>query len=294
MLDRLIEMTGNAKRKALIFLGLVILSTMVVAVSLPPLELQPGMPLPSVERGQVVVEVPEEGRLASISAIRFILVLIGIVLTGTTLYAAYQLLRGVDWKLITDFLRSVLIISTVIGCLVFLVMLFPDSTSTVPPVEIPLSTPKPLVTSPVGTVPPSLLWVAGVILLAISVAVLMWVFTPSQPARPIDLVGVEAEKARQALIAGAGLKDVIVQCYIQMSRALKQEKGIERKDFMTTREFETLLESAGIPHAPLHELTRLFDAVRYGNWQPNATDEQKAMECLEAIMLHSRDIKGMK
>jgi hypothetical protein len=62
---------------------------------------------------------------------------------------------------------------------------------------------------------------------------------------------------------------------------------------MTTGEFEILLETAGIPHEPIHQLTLLFDAVRYGHWQPNAVDEQKAIQCLEAIMLHSHDAGGM-
>jgi hypothetical protein len=38
-------------------------------------------------------------------------------------------------------------------------------------------------------------------------------------------------------------------------------------------------------------LTQLFEAVRYGNWQPNPVDEQKAIQCLEAIMLYSRQAK---
>ena len=110
----------------------------------------------------------------------------------------------------------------------------------------------------------------------------------------MDLVGLEAEKARQALKTGVHLKDVIIHCYIQMSLALKQEQGIERKDFMTTGEFEDLLENAGVPHEPIHQLTGLFDAVRYGNWQPNPVDEQKAIQCLEAIMLYSRAAGGIR
>ena len=84
-------------------------------------------------------------------------------------------------------------------------------------------------------------------------------------------MGLEAEKAWQALITGLDLKDVIVKCYRQMSLALEKEQGIERKDFMTTREFENLLEAAGIPHDPIHQLTQLFEAVRYGNWQPQSS-----------------------
>jgi len=109
-------------------------------------------------------------------------------------------------------------------------------------------------------------------------------------------VGLEAEKAWQALITGLDLKDVIIKCYRQMSLALEQEQGIERKDFMTPREFENLLEAAGIPHEPIHQLTQLFEAVRYGNWQPNLVDEQKAIHCLQAIVLYSHDAKkaGLK
>ena len=97
-------------------------------------------------------------------------------------------------------------------------------------------------------------------------------------------------------MTGLDLKDVIVKCYRQMSLALEKEQGIERKDFMTTREFENLLEAAGIPHDPIHQLTQLFEAVRYGNWQPNPMDEQKAIHCLQAIMLYSREPKkdGLK
>jgi hypothetical protein len=286
-------MTGNTKRKTLILLGVVILITMMIGANLPQLEFQPGMPLPRLEHGQLVAVLTEEDQFVSISVPKFILVLIALILTGATLYVIVQLLRGADWKLISVFLGYVLGISAVIGCLVFLIMLIPGS-DIYTPVEIPVSTPKSAVTSPLGSAPPALLWLVGIGLFVISVLVLMWIFTPSHPVSPIDLVGLEAEKARQALKTGVHLKDVIINCYIQMSLALKQEQGIERKDFMTTGEFENLLETAGIPHEPIHQLTRLFDAVRYGNWQPNAVDEQTAIHCLEAIMLHSRVARGMR
>ena len=285
-------MTGNTKRKTLILLGVVILITMMIAANLPQLEFQPGMPLPWLEQGQVVAVSIEADQSVSMSASKFILVLIALVLTVATLYSMMQLFRGADWKLISNALRPMLVISVIIGCFVFLIMLIPGSDSYTP-VEIPVSTPPPVVTSPLGSAPPSLLWLVGIGLFVISVLALMWIFIPSRRASPIDLVGLEAEKARQALKTGVDLKDVIIHCYIQMSLALKQEQGIERKDFMTTGEFEHLLETAGIPHEPIHQLTRLFDAVRYGHWQPNAVDEQKAIQSLEAIMLHSRDARGM-
>jgi hypothetical protein len=141
-------------------------------------------------------------------------------------------------------------------------------------------------------VPPLLLWLVGVGLLVTGILIGVWIFT-SSPSRAttIDVLGLEAEKARQKLKTGLGLKDVIIKCYRQMSLALAEEQGIERKDFMTTREFENLLEAVGVPHAPVHQLTQLFEAVRYGNWQPNPIDEQKAIHCLEAIVLYSREAK---
>jgi len=133
--------------------------------------------------------------------------------------------------------------------------------------------------------------VVGIALLIGSILLGIWVFTPSRRKTTIELVGFEAEKAWQALMTGLDLKDVIIKCYRQMSLAVEKEQGIERKDFMTTREFENLLEAAGIPHDPIHQLTQLFEAVRYGNWQPQLLDEQKAINCLEAIMFYSRETK---
>ena len=286
-------MTGSTKRKTTVLLGLVILLTMLVAANLQKLEFQPGRPLPRLEQGQLVAVPIAETSSVSISAPRFILILIALVLTGATLYSAYQLLRGADWKLILYFLRYILSISVAIGCLVFMIMLFPSSNIETPAeIPIPTMTFQPVVTSPLGSAPPSLLWLVGIgLLMIITMLVAVWMFTPVRQAGPLDLLGLEAERARQALISGVDLKDVIINCYRQMSLTMKQDQGIEREEFMTTGEFETVMESAGIPQEPIHLLTRLFDAVRYGHWQPDAVDEQQAIQCLEAIMVHSRNVR---
>jgi hypothetical protein len=285
-------MTARSKRNTLILLALVIAITIIIAAGLPQLDFKPGMPPPRLDHGKVVAVQAEATPFVSISTSNFMLVLLAIILVWATLYSAYQLLRGADWKLILEYLRLGLIISAAMICLVLLVMVLPSSENYTP-IEIPIATPQPAVTSPVGSVPTSLIWLVGIGLFMLCVLVMMWILKPSQKAKAIELVGLEAQKARQALLTGVDFKDVIVNCYLRMSLALKQEQGIERKDFMTTGEFETLLEAAGIPHEPLHQLTRLFDAVRYGNWQPNAVDEQTAVQCLEVIMLHSRDAQGM-
>ena len=283
-------MTGSIKRKTLILFGLVTFIVMMVAASLPQLELQPGMPLPSLQHGQVIA--PEnEDEIVSISANQFFVVLITIMLGGAILYSTYKLLTGADWKFILGLLRSILIICVIFSGLISLILLSSNSANYTSPLEVPIPTPEPLATSPLGSAPTPLLWLVGIGLLLISVLAGVWIFA-SRQAKPIDLVGSEAKKAWRALQTGSDLKDVIIRCYLQMSLALNKAQGIEREDFMTTGEFESLLKAAGIPHEPIHQLTRLFDAARYGNWQPNAGDEKKAIQCLEDIMLFCHETRG--
>lgn len=264
--------------------------TAIIAASLPQLELQPGMPLPKVENDQVVAPTEAEP-VALISANKFTTMFFVILLAGSLLYVLSQLLRGAGWKSLPGFIWPALVISLIVSGVVFLIMrLFKSESSTV--MELPMPTPAPLLTSPLGPVPPLLLWLVGIGLLAAGTLIGVWLFTSSRNrATTIDIVGLEAEEAWQKLKTGLDLKDVVIKCYRQMSLALAKEQGIEREDFMTTREFENLLEAAGVPHDPIHQLTQLFEAVRYGNWQPNPIDEQKAIHCLEAIMLYSRAMK---
>ena len=282
-------MTASTKRKTIVLMGLVILLTMLVATNLQEVEFQSGMPLPRLEQGQLVAVPIADAPSVSIPAPRFILILIALVLTGATLYTVYQIFRGADWQLLLYFLRYTLLISVGMGCLIFLIMLFSASNINTPAeISMPTMTPQPEVTSPLGSAPPWLLWLVGMGLLIVTVLMAIWMFTPDRQANLLDHLGLEAERAKQALSSGVDLKDVIINCYRQMSLTLKQEQGIEREEFMTTGEFETIMVSAGIPREPIHQLTQLFEAVRYGHWQPEAVHEQQAIQSLEAIIVHSR------
>ncbi len=284
-------MTGKAKQKALILLGLVAILTIMIAASLPRLELQPGMPLPRLEQNQVVAAPVQQQPFVSISVNKFIVILFALLLTGAMLYVGYKLLTGADWKLLASFIPPLLVISLVVLGFIFLILMLPRSDLSAP-MDLRMPTPEPLDTSPLGPVPPLLTWLVGLGLLITSLLIGAWVFlSASKPAPTLEVVGLEAEKAWQALQTGLDLKVVIIQCYRQMSLALEKEQGLERQDFMTIREFQNLLETAGAPSAPIHQLTQLFEAVRYGNWQPNPADEQKALHCLEAIMVYSREAK---
>jgi hypothetical protein len=286
-------MTGSTKRRALFLVAIVMLITMLIAAGLPRLELRPGMPPPSLLHGQVVAPVTaEDVPVGVISINKFAVILIVLLCTGAALYWSWQILRGATWKSVSETIRPMLIAGAILVGFSFLILLLPHSTDNLA-VEIPTPPPEPLVTSPLGAVPLPLLWLVGVGLFVMAVLVGVWIFSSSRRAEPLELVGLEAEKARQALMTGSDLKDVIMTCYREMSRALKNDRGIEREPSMTTGEFETRLEAAGVPHEPIHQLTRLFDAARYGNRQPSLAEKQEAIQCLEDIMRYSRQAAGL-
>jgi hypothetical protein len=283
-------MTGNTKRKTLILLGLVMIITVMIAASLPQLELRPGMPLPSVNSSQVVIPPDEQEQPVVLPVSEVFKVLLAVILAGLMLYLIYRMIRSIGWVNARSYVRMFIVILLIVGSLAFLVMLLPMTENSLA-MELPLPIQMPPLRSPLGPVPILLFWLVGIALLVGSILLGIWIFTPSRQQTTIDLVGLEADKSRQALLSGLDLKDVIIKCYRQMSLAVERERGIEREDFMTTREFENLLEAAGLPHDPIHQLTQLFEAVRYGNWQSTLMDEQKAIHCLQAIVSYSRDAK---
>jgi hypothetical protein len=150
----------------------------------------------------------------------------------------------------------------------------------------------PIMTAPLGSPPASLLWLVGIGLAILAAFLILSILTARRkPDQTAQLV-MEVEKARQSLLAGLDLKEVILRCYQQMSLILKQEGGIERQAFMTPSEFERTLSKAGFPQSPVHQLTSLFEVARYGNWTPNPWDDQKAIDNLQAIIVYLQEKKA--
>jgi hypothetical protein len=285
-------MTGRLKRKALILLGLAMISSMVIAASLPHLNLLPGMPPPKLENDQVVVPPVGTESYGMISINKLIIGIVLLIAAGGMLYGIYKLIRGANWKEITAYLKPMFVICLIVISILYFILLLPKTEKSVT-VEMSIPTAEAPITSPLGPVPPGLFWLVGLGLLVTGVLVGIRIFTSStKKVTSIDLIGLEAEKAWQELRTGLDLKDVILKCYRQMSLALEKEQGIERKEYMTTREFEKLSESVGVPYPPIHQLTQLFEAVRYGNGQPDPADEELAIHCLETIVVYCRQSGG--
>ncbi len=93
-----------------------------------------------------------------------------------------------------------------------------------------------------------------------------------------------AQVAIDDLEGGGSFADVVRRCYFEMSRVLRRERGVQRELGMTPREFEFALQGVGLPEEAIHRLTRLFEAVRYGEHSASPGERKEAVGCLEAVV----------
>lgn len=109
-----------------------------------------------------------------------------------------------------------------------------------------------------------------------------------RPSPSLDQLAQEAQDAIDAIEGGADLKDTVTQCYFEMMQALEEQRGIKRQRAMTPREFEAELEKLGVPTTQVRRLTRLFEAVRYGDKHLGAEEERQAVISLTSIVRFCR------
>ncbi len=281
-------MNDQVKRRALVFLLIVGILTVLIAAGLPQLKLQPGVPLPATTAQGEATPVPQEP-VVTLTVSELFKMILAAVLTLGVLYIAYLLLRKAPWKqVLLRFLYFAAL--TAIGCLILLLLgdinfKFQSGGTPILPAEVAEAAP------PLGPVPSGLMWVVWVVLAVLLLLLVAWLVVWALRWRrgSVDSLALEAERALHALKLNQDFKNVILQCYWQMSQALRTEQGIVLEETMTAREFESLAEARGIPHTPVHQLTQLFEIVRYGFRQPGPDEERRAIESLQAIVKYSRE-----
>ncbi len=132
-------------------------------------------------------------------------------------------------------------------------------------------------------------------ILAVIITVLAWgIYRASREAAgdAIARLGDEAQEAIDALQAGGNIRDTVIRCYIQMTQVLAKERNVRREEAMTPREFEQLLlTKLKLPETPVHRLTSLFEAVRYGDYRPGKREELEAIDSLTAIAAACKSVK---
>ena len=92
-----------------------------------------------------------------------------------------------------------------------------------------------------------------------------------------------AQASLDDLAEGAAWEDVIIRSYVEMGKVVNERRGIARDVEMTPHEFALHLVSAGLPATPVHELTRLFERVRYSPHRADEREIARAVVCLEEI-----------
>jgi hypothetical protein len=282
-------MTNDAKRKALTFLLLAMIAAAMIAATMPQLELKPGVPLPK-QRDTSERLPAEDPLIVSISERTYLMSILvaAAIVVSLVIVGSYRLWKEVSWKRVSWLALVIAILTPVLlGMLFSLIRIHITSDPLEPEILPPeLTRDGP----PLGPLPTSLVWLVWIGLVgAVGFFGISAISRAARQTRANDLVELEAEQALRALETGLELKNVIVRCYQQMSLALQKEQGIELEETMTAREFERLLTACGVPYAPVHQLTRLFEGARYGLRPSTPSDEQLAFDCLSAIVQHSRE-----
>jgi len=262
-----------------------------LAASLPNLQLHSGTPFPgssaSNNDAQPVTSV-SSAHAYSIPVLRGVIALVFLI---GMFYLPARLIARANLKII---FRLFLVLVALIILAYILPTVTPVQPAYIPDESIAITPVAPFVypLAPLVQPPQMLIWfvTAGVVL---GMGVL--IFALMKRRMDSDKVEIEllqqAEDAVDALQSGLDLKSVVIRCYLQMTHAIQKEQGFERNDTMTAREFEHWLEQKGFPIIPVHQLTSLFEKVRYSKQQTSNDDEKVAIASLNKIIQFCRDGK---
>lgn len=93
-----------------------------------------------------------------------------------------------------------------------------------------------------------------------------------------ELAAVAGETANRIRQSGA-VENEVYRAWLEMTRAL----SVSNPRSKTPEEFADVAVRAGMAEEDVEELTRLFNAVRYGSKTPESADEQRAVDLLERV-----------
>jgi hypothetical protein len=289
--------TGHRRRWSVLFVTIAIVAIVLLSAAFRNLELSTEWrPLPRFERTEEPVpESQEPGAIETSTDLYIALLVLSLLLVVVVI------VRGI---MSPKTRKRTLTNLALVLCLVAISLALnrpPDSSepfagqpATALPGEEPASSPGatsavPIPFEPAASPPSWMIWGATVILAMFVAAGLVaggwfiWRYT-HPPVGALQQLAQEAQSALDALRAGADPKDTVLRCYLEMSRVLRSQRGIVRQQAMTPREFEGLLEQAGLPNQQVRQLTRLFESVRYGARMPAGYEERQAIDCLAAIV----------
>lgn len=287
------------KRPFLLLVGcIVLLAVTLLAASLDRLELKPAMPfLPAVESeaGQ-----PPATRPPDVLFWYLIVILIGILTVATIVALIFTPPKQRRRLLLTLLMMTFLLVVAA------LFISRQGEALEIPAEQNPLAveTPAEVATpqvdeqvAPSEFVAPSVSpWLSFAIAFSFFAAVVLvlWLGWRGRRADEEAYFEALAQIARQTLDdlqAGKEYGDTVIECYARMTEAVRERRGLKRREHMTPSEFAAALERARLPGQAVRRLTRLFEAVRYGGRQSTPQDVAEAMDCLTAILDGCREAR---
>jgi len=285
-----------SKRKRLwliLFSGLAIAAVVILAGGLSGLDMTyEGSQLPRMPR----VEEQQQGETPPPSRVLEIAFRVLFMVAGALLPFAL-LLYIVSPQVRRRVLRDLIALLIVMIPLYLLWRFQPDATDTLGDLQMPQATPQDIPPTPdVAYAPEPRQWLilaatigVALLLAALLVGLGWYIWRRRQrPSPSLDKLAQEAQDAIDAIEAGADLKDTVTKCYFEMMQVLKEQRGVQRQRAMTPREFEAELEGLGVSTTQVRRLTRLFEAVRYGDKQLGEQEQRQAVVSLTSIVRSCR------
>ena len=132
--------------------------------------------------------------------------------------------------------------------------------------------------------PTVILIVSALVAVVVLVVIQYFRARAQRPAPSLQRLVETAQGTLDSLQAGGDFGVIVIRCYREMSRVVKEERGMARETAMTPREFETQLVSSGLPHESVGTLTQLFEQARYGSIALSDREEKLAVSCLTDIV----------
>lgn len=135
-------------------------------------------------------------------------------------------------------------------------------------------------------------WVVGAIaaLLIASAGIAWAAWRRNQPKELVEMsqIADQAEETLEELLAGADFQTSIRRMYRKMTDVIEKSEGIFRDPSATPHEFERTLQTKGLPPSATHELTAIFEEVRYGEAGEDGQKRDRAIRALQRIILYCR------
>lgn len=283
---------SKAKRNSLLLLSMAGMLVMILAMSLPNLAFAPGQPFSLGQSESGAAEADNGSFLGGDTLMWIFRGIMASVLILLPLYVAFSLLSSEG--------RQRLIADAIVIAGLLLIAYYLDSHpigergqqqqepaaigppnleggATLPPAHFPAN-------------PPS--WLALAVILAVSalvlvfILVILWWFRRRARMSDFSLekLAETAQRTIASLQAGSDFEVTVIRCYQEMSRVVKEKRGVAREIAMTPREFEDQLVGDGLPPESVGTLTRLFERVRYGSMPSSDQEENLALSCLIDIV----------